>query len=147
MSTTRQYELVYIVTPDATEQQVSDLHTQVEEIVGRFGGQIEKTDNWGRRRLAYEIGRHKEGVYVLEVINATGDLIKELDRRLKVNDEVIRHVVVRVDEENRVVERAKAKRQVVQEKRAARGLPERPRPQQTDGDDRDDDRFGAEVES
>jgi small subunit ribosomal protein S6 len=147
MSTTRQYELVYIVTPEASEQQVTDLHTQVEEIVARFGGQIEKTDNWGRRRLAYEIGRHKEGTYVLEVINGSGDLIKELDRRLKVVDEVIRHVVIRVDEENKVVERAKAKRQVVQEKRAARGLPERPRREESDSDERGDDRFGAEVES
>jgi small subunit ribosomal protein S6 len=143
----RKYELVYVISPDVSDDQVTELHGQIDAIVQRMGGQIEKTDNWGRRRLAYEIGRHKEGVYVLEVINATGDLIKELDRRLKVNDEVIRHVVVRVDEENRVVERAKAKRQVVQEKRAARGLPERPRPRQTDGDDRDDDRFGAEVES
>jgi small subunit ribosomal protein S6 len=143
----RLYELVYIVAPEASEQQVTDLHTQVEEIVGRFGGRIEKTDNWGRRRLAYEIGRHKEGTYVLEVISGSGDLIKELDRRLRVIDEVIRHVVIRVDEENKVVDRARAKRQVVQEKRAARGLPERPRRDEQDGDDRGDDRFGTEVES
>jgi small subunit ribosomal protein S6 len=147
MSTTRQYELVYIVAPDASEQQVADLHTQVEEIVARFSGRIEKTENWGRRRLAYEIGRHKEGTYVLEVIDGSGDLVKELDRRLKVSDDVIRHVVVRVDAENKVVARAKAKRQVVQEKRAARGLPERPRRVDEGEDDRDDRFDGPEVES
>jgi len=66
---TRKYELVYVVSPDAADAQVADLHTQVEAIVQRIGGQIEKTDNWGRRKLAYEIGPHKEATYVLEVIN------------------------------------------------------------------------------
>ena len=61
MSQNRQYELIYIVASDATEQQITDLHTQVEEIVGRYSGTIDKTDNWGRRKLAYEIGPHKEG--------------------------------------------------------------------------------------
>ena len=100
----RKYELVYIVSPDATDEQVADLHTQVDAIVQRLGGQLEKTENWGRRKLAYEIGRHKEGTYVLEIINGGGDLMKEIDRRLKVSDLVIRHLVVRVDEEQGVVE-------------------------------------------
>ena len=86
MSKFRQYELVYIITPEASEQEVADLHTQIESIVQRFNGTIDKTENWGRRKLAYEIGRHKEGTYVLEVINGTGDLMKEIDRRLKVID-------------------------------------------------------------
>ena len=64
----RKYELVYVVSPTATEEQVAELHGQVEGIVQRRGGQLEKTENWGRRRLAYEIGRHKEGIYVLDVI-------------------------------------------------------------------------------
>jgi ribosomal protein S6 len=90
---TRKYELVYVVSPEATEEQVTDLHTQVEAIVQRIGGQIEKTENWGRRRLAYEIGRHKEGTYVLEVIHGGGELMKEIERRLKVSDLVIRYLV------------------------------------------------------
>ena len=65
----RQYELVYITTPDASEQQLADLHAQVESIVSRFGGRVDNTENWGRRKLAYEIGRQKEGVYVLEVLD------------------------------------------------------------------------------
>jgi small subunit ribosomal protein S6 len=64
MSTARQYELVYIVTPDATDQEVADLHTQIEQIVQRFGGTFDKTENWGRKKLAYEIGHHREGTYV-----------------------------------------------------------------------------------
>src|SRR5258708_1411437 len=97
----RQYELVYILPPDTTEQQVAELHTQVEGVVSRMSGQIEKTENWGRKKLAYEIGHNKEGVYVLDVINGTGELMKELDRRLKVIDHVA---------EKKVVERTQTKR-------------------------------------
>ena len=71
----RQYELVYILPPDTTEQQVAELHTQVEQVVARLNGQIEKTENWGRRRMAYEIGHQKEGVYVLQVINGSEILL------------------------------------------------------------------------
>jgi small subunit ribosomal protein S6 len=143
---TRKYELVYVVSPEASDDQVADLHTQVEAIVQRVGGgAIERTDNWGRRRLAYEIGRHKEGTYVLEVINGTGELMKEIDRRLKVTDLIIRHLVVRVDEQQAVIERMKARRTATsQRRRVARGLPADRLPgegQRGDADDDRDDRF------
>jgi small subunit ribosomal protein S6 len=146
----RQYELLYILPPDSTEQQVTELHEQIASVVSRLSGQIEKTDNWGRRRLAYEIGPHKEGVYVLELINGSGDLMKELDRRLRVLDQVIRHIVVRVDEEKKVVDRTRTKRQSESERRRVkRGLPPVRQPgegRQAEGDDGDDDRFdGVEV--
>ena len=141
----RKYELVYVVSPDATEEQVTDLHTQVDGIVQRMGGQLEKTENWGRRKLAYEIGRHKEGTYVLELLTGSGELLKEIDRRLKVSDLVIRHLVVRVDEEQAVVERTRAKRtETSRRRRVARGLPADRQPgegQRGDSDDDRDDRF------
>jgi len=149
---TRKYELAYIVSPDATEDQVTDLHTQIEAIIQRMGvGTIEKTENWGRRRLAYEIGRHKEGVYVIETINGTGELMKEIERRLKVSDLVIRHLVVRVDEQEGIVARTQASRLVTsRRRRIARGLPadrQIGEGQRGDGDDDRDDRFdGMEVE-
>jgi small subunit ribosomal protein S6 len=147
---TRKYELVYIVSPEATDDQVADLHTQVEAIVQRMNGQIEKTDNWGRRKLAYEIGRHKDGTYVLEVILGGGDLMKEIDRRLKVTDLVIRHLVVRVDEEQGVVERMRARRtQTSQRRRVARGLPPDRQPgegQRGEPDEDRDDRFDTGAE-
>lgn len=131
MTAPRQYELVYIVSPDATEQQITDLHAQVEATVARFGGQLESSDNWGRRKLAYEIGPHKEGVYVVETINGSGDLMKELDRRLRVSDQVIRHLLVRVDEELRVAERSRAHRKATMaRRRIARGLPPEPEPRE-----------------
>jgi small subunit ribosomal protein S6 len=142
---TRKYELVYVVSPEASDDQVADLHNQVEAIVQRIGGAIERTDNWGRRRLAYEIGRHKEATYVLEVINGTGDLMKEIERRLKVSDLIIRHLVVRVDEQQGVIERTKARRSATsQRRRIARGLPADRQPgegQRGDADDDRDDRF------
>jgi small subunit ribosomal protein S6 len=141
----RKYELVYVVSPEASDEQVADLHTQVEAIAQRMSGQIEKTENWGRRKLAYEIGRHKEGTYVLEVIDGGGDLMKEIDRRLKVTDLVIRHLVVRVDEEQGVVERTKVRRtETSRRRRVARGLPADRQPgegQRGDLDDDRDDRF------
>ena len=142
----RQYELVYILPPETTEQQAGELHEQIAGIVSRLQGQIEKTENWGRRRLAYEIAHHKEGVYVLEVINGSGELMKEIDRRLKVMDQVIRHMVVRVDEEKKVVDRTRTKRQTESERRRVkRGLPPQRQPGEgrspSDGDDGDDDRF------
>jgi small subunit ribosomal protein S6 len=147
-SQTRQYELIYIVASDATDQQVTDLHTQVEEIVGRFSGKLDKTDNWGRRKLAYEIGPHKEGTYVLEVITGSGEMMKEIDRRLRVSDQVIRHLTVRVDEENLVIERTRAQRkEESQRRRVARGLP--PERQPGEGPQRmddEDDRFVPDME-
>jgi small subunit ribosomal protein S6 len=143
---TRKYELVYVVSPEASDEQVTALHDQVQAIVTRFEGTIEKTEPWGRRKLAYEIGHHKEGNYVLEVILGSGDLMKEIDRRLKVIDEVIRHIVVRVDEEQQVAERARTKRTTTTaRRRVARGLP--PVRQEGEGrrgaedEGRDDDRF------
>lgn len=148
MSTARLYELVYIMAPEATEQEVADLHSQIEQIVQRFNGTFEKTENWGRRKLAYEIGKHREGIYVVETITGSGDLMKEIDRRLRVLDSVIRHLVVRVDEELRVAERTRDARKSTQaRRRVARGLPPEVAPGESRGDgDNDDDRDGLEVQ-
>ena len=148
MSTTRQYELVYIITPDAPEQEIADLHTQIEQIIQRYQGTLDKTENWGRRRLAYEIGHHREGTYVVETISGSGELVKEIDRRLRVIDQVIRHLIVRVDEEISVADRTRDARKATQaRRRTARGLPPEPQPGEARGDfDQDDDREGMEVQ-
>jgi len=121
----RQYELVYIVSPVATDQEVADLHTQIETIAGKFAGTLDKTESWGRRKLAYEIGPHREGTYILETLTGSPEMVKEMDRRLKVSDKILRHIVVRVDEENQIAERRKAERAAAAAaRRAARGEPE-----------------------
>jgi small subunit ribosomal protein S6 len=147
----RTYELVYILPPDATEPQVADIHQLVEGIVGRMGGAITKTDPWGRRKLAYEIGRQKEGFYVLQVISGTGELMKEIDRRLKVTEGLLRHLIVRVDEQARKAERARTRRtEESRRRRVARGLPPDRQPgegpQQDDSDDSDVTYDGADAE-
>jgi small subunit ribosomal protein S6 len=146
----RQYELVYILPPESTEQQIAELHELVDSVVKRMNGAIEKTENWGRRKFAYEIGPHKEGVYVLEVVSGSGELMKELDRRLKVLDQVVRHMIVRVDQEKKVVERTRTRRQTNSERRRVkRGLPPQRQPGEgraAEAEDLDDDRYdGVEV--
>lgn len=131
MSILKQYELVYIVVPEATEEQLAQLQTEVTQVVARFHGTLERTDNWGRRKLAYQIGKYKEGQYVLQVINGPGELVKELDRRLKVTDLVVRHLIVRVDEALKIAEHRKARRQAeTKRRRVARGLPPEPTPEE-----------------
>ena len=151
MRTTRQYELVYIVTPEATEQEIADLHTQIEQIVQRYGGTFDKTENWGRKRLAYDIGHHREGNYVVETITGSGELMKEIDRRLRVTDTIIRHLTVRVDDDLKVAERLRSERKATQaRRRTARGLPPEPQASERrgdrDNDDQDDGVMGLEAE-
>ena len=150
----RTYELVYVVQPDATEEQVNELQTQVDQIVQRMGGSLEKPEVaglTGRRKLAYEIGHHKEGVYVLNLIKGSGDLVKEIDRRLKNVETLLRHLIVRVDEDQIKAERARTKRQEEsRRRRIARGLPPERQPgegpqTQDDVDEVDYDGLEAEL--
>jgi small subunit ribosomal protein S6 len=152
----RTYELIYVLKPDAPETEVADMHKQVADIVERLGGTIDKTENaapWGRRRLAYEIGHHKEGFYVLEVITGSAELMKEIDRRLKVTEGLLRHLIVRVDEATIKAERMRAKRtEESRRRRVARGLPPDRQPgegpQGEDNDDSGDLMFdGGEMEA
>ena len=147
MSTVRQYELIYIVPPETTDEALAELQTQVEAITQRFGATIEKTENWGRRKLAYEIGKHRDGVYVLHVINGPAELVTELDRRLRVFDLVVRHLVVRVDEELAIAERARARRKSsMASRRVRRGLPPEPTEQERNRRrEEDDDMDGPEM--
>jgi small subunit ribosomal protein S6 len=141
----RQYEIVYILAPTASEQDAADVQAQVESAVQRFGGTVEKTENWGRRKLAYEIGRHKEGTYVLHVVNGAGDMVREIERRLRVFDFLVRYLVVRVDEDLKRAERAQAERKAdTARRRAARGLPPEIEPV-APGIDDESDREEAEV--
>ena len=136
MPSEREYELVYIVAPTATDEEVEALQTQVAEIVQEFGGTVENTDLWGRRKLAYEIGRFTEGIYIVQVLDGPGKMISELGRRLRVRDQVLRHLIVRVDEDLRKVRRAAEKKKAtVQRRRAARGKPPLPDgPEEPEGD-------------
>ena len=137
---TRTYELIYVLKPDAAENEVEDMHKQVADIVQRMSGTIDKTDTWGRRKLAYEIGHAREGTYVVETITGSGELMKEIDRRLKVTEGLLRHLIVRVDESAIKAERARSKRvEESRRRRVARGLPPDRQPGEGPQGDNDDD--------
>jgi small subunit ribosomal protein S6 len=106
----RVYEILFIADPNLGEPEVDALTTLVQGFVEKEGGRIQKIEKWGKKRLAYLVGKHREGSYVLIVAEAGPALVKEVERRLKVTDGVIRYVTVRVDEELRKAERRKARR-------------------------------------
>ena len=112
----RNYEIMFIVNPNATEDEIDKINAQIETVITAGGGQIQKIEKMGKRRLAYEIDRNREGQYVLFVINANGDIVRECERRLRVIDAVIKYITVRTDEEARRFEKIKSFRQ----RRAAR---------------------------
>ncbi len=116
----RMYEILFIANPGLGETEVEALTEQVKGFVEKDGGRIEKVENWGKKRLAYEVRGHREGYYILIMTESTGPLVKEVERRLKVTDGVIRYLTVRVDEELRKAERRKARRSLNDEKRRSR---------------------------
>ena len=94
----RTYELVFIAQPDLDEEALASLVESIQQTISDNGGEIVKTEAMGRRRLAYPIGRHSEGHYTLIHAAMERQALIELDRRLKLSEDVIRHLVVRLDE-------------------------------------------------
>jgi small subunit ribosomal protein S6 len=113
----RQYDLIFICRPDTPEAEVDKIVTTIEHAAAEKGGKIESVNKWGRRRMAYRVSKLREGYYVYLVLKSShGEVIKELERRLKVSDPVIKYLTVRLDEELKRQEKLKKHR----EKRAAR---------------------------
>ena len=110
MALNRTYEVVFIIDPEADESEVMRLNEAVQKIVTDQGGNITKTELMGRRQLAYEIGHKREGTYVLLEVDGSGSEIAELERRMRVNDRVLRYITVRVDEDRRRAEKFKSRR-------------------------------------
>jgi small subunit ribosomal protein S6 len=95
----RQYELVLMLTPDITEERFTGVMDRVRRVIGDHQGEITAEDRWGRRRLAYKIGRHTEANYHLAHLRMEGDGTQPLETALKLADDVIRHLLVREDEQ------------------------------------------------
>ena len=109
MNNKRQYEVVFIVDPTADDE-VPKLTDSFTQIVTDQGGTITKSEVMGKRQLAYEILHYKDGTFVLLEIEGSGREIAELERRMRVNDRVLRYLTVRVDEDRRRAEKLKARR-------------------------------------
>ena len=106
----RTYELMFIVRPDMTEEDLDKLLSMLQSIVPASGGSIVKVDKMGKRRLAYTVKRFHEGIYVLMVVEGGGAVIHELERRLRVTEQVIKFLTVRTDEEQKRLDKVKALR-------------------------------------
>jgi small subunit ribosomal protein S6 len=93
----RTYEIIFIADPNLSEPDVDALTTTVQGFVEKESGKIEKIEKWGKKRLAYEVRRQRDGYYVLLTVQGSAALIKEVERRIRVTDGIIRHLSVRVD--------------------------------------------------
>jgi small subunit ribosomal protein S6 len=110
MNNLRTYELLYIISPTVLDQDVDKLVDQIKDHVTNLGAAILKVEKLGRRKLAYEINHHREGTYVLIQFQGQGTEIRELERRLRVMDNVLRYITVCLDSDLRRIERMKRKR-------------------------------------
>lgn len=118
----RIYEELFIVRADATEEEVEPVIDLVKNVVTQAGGTIDKTEKWGTRKLAYRVKKQNEGQYVLVQFTAAAETVKELERRLRVSDLVIKFLTVRIDEKLKWIE----KRKKARDKRALRKPPPPP---------------------
>lgn len=116
----RTYEVMYIGTPDAADEDITKLNEAIEQMIVGGGGTVVKTESMGRRRLAYPIQKKNEGHYVLFEIEDSGQSIAELERRMRVNDMIMRYLTVRVDEDRKSAEKNRAKREKKHTTRANR---------------------------
>jgi small subunit ribosomal protein S6 len=112
----RIYEELFIVRPDATEEEIDPIIEQVRTTVTGAEGTIDKVEKWGVRKLAYKVEKRNEGYYVLIQFTAKPETVKEIERRLRVSDLIIKFITVRIDEKLKRLE----KRRKAREKRAIR---------------------------
>ena len=121
MAEKRTYEVIFIIDPDAEDAEVMRLTEAVQKIITDQGGSITKTEMMGKRQLAYEINHKRDGVYVLLEVDGSGAEIAELERRMRVNDRILRYMTVRVDEDRRRAEKLKTRRARKAERRPTGG--------------------------
>jgi small subunit ribosomal protein S6 len=112
----RIYEELFIIRPDATEEEIDPFIEQMKQVVTGAGGTVDKVDKWGIRKLAYRVGKREEGYYVLLQITSGPDAVKEIERRFRVSDLVLKFITVRIDEKLKRLEKRRKQR----EKRAKR---------------------------
>ncbi|HNR37885.1 MAG TPA: 30S ribosomal protein S6 [Acidobacteriota bacterium] len=99
------YELVYLVAPDTPEERQADIAERLKSYIQQLSGTLESLDLWEKRRLAYEIKKFQEAFYFVARFEGDGKLVDELERRLRVADEVIRFITIRKDDEIKIMEK------------------------------------------
>jgi small subunit ribosomal protein S6 len=121
----RRYETIFIASPTLTDEQAEELVRQFEGIIAEQGGELLKTEKWGRKKLAYEVQKFSEGYYTLFDMNAGSNLIAELERRFRNHDSVIKYLSVRMDEQTKAAERQKVRYEREGRRKAQAGIKER----------------------
>jgi len=116
---TRTYEVMYIIDPDTPADRMEKLNEAVGKLIEKEGGSIVRKEEYGLKTFAYPIQKKTEGYYVLYEINGSGQEIAELERRMRVNDMIMRYITVRTDEERKTAEKRKLKRETRAAKRAS----------------------------
>jgi small subunit ribosomal protein S6 len=106
----RSYEVVFIVDPEAADDEVMKLSENFQKVITDQGGSIVKTEMMGRRQMAYEINHKREGSYILLEVEGSGAEIAELERRMRVNDRVLRYMTIRVDDARQRADKLKNRR-------------------------------------
>ncbi|MEO7540014.1 MAG: 30S ribosomal protein S6 [Pyrinomonadaceae bacterium] len=115
----RTYEVMYIVAPETDGEKIDKLNEAVGKLIEKEGGEVVRMDNIGIRNLAYPIQKKHEGHYVLFEVDGTGQEIAELERRMRVNDLILRYITVRVDEDRKKADKIREKREARSAKRAS----------------------------
>jgi small subunit ribosomal protein S6 len=110
------YEIMFIVNPNTTEDEIEKIDGQIEGVIAAGGGKVEKIEKLGKRRLAYTVKKFRDGAYILFTATANGAIVREVERRLRVMDLVIKYLTVALEDDQKRLDKIKAHRQ----KRAAR---------------------------
>lgn len=103
----RTYEVMFIVRPDIQDEDMDKLISTIETNIANAGGTVKNTERMGKRRLAYAVGKFQDGIYILVNIEGTGAMVKEIERRLRVTEQVIKFITVRVDEDQKRLDKIK----------------------------------------
>ena len=114
----RTYEVMYIIDPETAADKITKLNDAVGKLITKEGGEVVRMDDVGMKPLAYPIQKKTEGHYVLFEIQGSGQEIAELERRMRVNDMIMRYITVRVDEDRKKAAKLREKREARAEKRA-----------------------------
>ena len=97
-NTSREYETIYILRPNTPNEGVAEVNTRIKGVIESMGGKVIKIDNWGKRRLAYEVAKERKGIYLYWLYLANPGVVEETERNLRMLDSVIRYLTVKVDD-------------------------------------------------
>jgi small subunit ribosomal protein S6 len=120
----RLYDLIFICRPATPEEDIAKIMKTLEQVIANHKGVIVKNENWGTKRLAYRVKKNREGIFIyLQITSTDGELVKELERRLKVAEPVIKYQTVRLDEEMKLQKKLVARRELKLSRKPRRTAP------------------------